>query len=374
MHNTQKLPNVLETEDLINNFVSMISSTNTIGLDTEFVRIRTYYPKLCLVQISSNLGTGCIDCLQGNNLKKVWQLIFNPKRLKIVHSARQDLEILFLIKNQIPENIFDTQIGAALLGYPPQVGIKQLLKDELNIAISKTETRSDWSKRPLDLKQIEYALEDVNHLLNLHNALKNKLKEKERYRWAMEDSSRILTNEKELFNPDSAWKRIPGIKNLKNKNQYLAVKLATWREKTAIQMDLPRQWLLSDKALIETAKKEPVSLTRLERIGIKNRHLKKSQLEQISKLVQQHKENIERVGKLKPKFNKNYKIHSDPYLLEKLSKIISVKAKELNIFPEVLAGKKDLLALSQKNSDSKLLTGWRNKAIGAELNSLLKNL
>jgi len=374
MHNTQKLPNVLETEELINNFVSMISSTNTIGLDTEFVRIRTYYPKLCLVQISSNLGTGCIDCLQGNNLKKVWQLIFNPKRLKIVHSARQDLEILFLIKNQIPENIFDTQIGAALLGYPPQVGIKQLLKDELNIAISKTETRSDWGKRPLDLKQIEYALEDVNHLLNLHNALEKKLKEKERYRWAMEDSSRILTNEKELFNPDSAWKRIPGIKNLKNKNQYLAVKLATWREKTAIQMDLPRQWLLSDKSLIETAKKELVSLTRLESIGIKNRYLKKSQLKQISKLVQQHKENIERVGKLKPKFNKNYKIHSDPYLLEKLSKIISVKAKELNIFPEVLAGKKDLLALSQKNSASKLLTGWRNKAIGAELNSLLKNL
>ena len=373
MHNTQKLPNILETEDSINNFVSKISSTNTIGLDTEFVRIRTYYPKLCLVQISSNLGTGCIDCLQGNNLKKVWQLIFNPKRLKIVHSARQDLEILFLIKNQIPENIFDTQIGAALLGYPPQVGIKQLLKDELNIVISKTETRSDWSKRPLDLKQIEYALEDVNHLLNLHNSLEKKLKEKERYRWAMEDSSRILTNEKELFNPDSAWKRIPGIKNLKNKNQYLAVKLATWREKTAIQMDLPRQWLLSDKSLIETAKKELVSLTRLESIGIKNRYLKKSQLKQISKLVQQHKENIERVGKLKPKFNKNYKIHSDPNLLEKLSKIISVKAKELNIFPEVLAGKKDLLALNQKNSNSKLLTGWRKKAIGAELNELLKN-
>jgi len=374
MHNTQKLPNILETEDSINNFVSKISSTNTIGLDTEFVRIRTYYPKLCLVQISSNSGTGCIDCLQRNNLNKVWQLIFNPNKLKIFHSARQDLEILFLIKGQIPENIFDTQIAAALLGYPPQVGIKQLLKDELNIEISKTETRSDWSKRPLDLKQIEYALEDVNHLLNLHNALKNKLKEKERYRWAMEDSSRILTNEKELFNPDSAWKRIPGIKNLKNKNQYLAVKLATWREKTAIQMDLPRQWLLSDKSLIETAKKELVSLTRLESIGIKNRYLKKSQLKQISKLVQQHKENIEGVGKLKPKFNKNYKIHSDPYLLEKLSKIIRVKAKELNIFPEVLAGKKDLLALSQKNSDSKLLTGWRNKAIGAELNSLLKNL
>ena len=148
MNNTQKLPNILETQDSINNFVSMLSSTNTIGLDTEFMRIRTYYPKLCLVQISSNSGSGCIDYLQNNNLNKVWGLIFNPKKLKIIHSARQDLEIFFLIKNQIPRNIFDTQIGAALLGYQPQIGIKQLLKDELNTEISKAETRSDWSKRP----------------------------------------------------------------------------------------------------------------------------------------------------------------------------------------------------------------------------------
>ena len=348
MNNNQKLPNILETQDLINNFVSMISSTNTIGLDTEFIRIKTYYPKLCLVQISSNLGVGCIDYLQNKDLNKFWGLIFNPKKLKIFHSARQDLEILFLIKNQIPENIFDTQIGAALLGYPPQIGIKKLLKDELNIEISKTETRSDWSKRPLNLKQIKYALEDVDHLLDLHNALEKKLKAKKRYPWAMEDSSRILTNIEELFNPDSAWKKISGIKNLKNKNQSLAVKLATWREKTAMQMDLPRQWVLSDQSLIEIAKKGPVSLAQLKNIESENRHLKKSELQQILKLVKQYKEKIEGTRKLKPKFNKNYKIHFDPILLEKFSKKINAKAKELEIFPEILAGKKDLVAMIQK--------------------------
>ena len=141
----------------------------------------------------------CIDYLQSNDLNKIWQLIFDPRKLKIFHSARQDLEILFLIKNQIPVNIFDTQIGAALLGYPPQVGIKQLLKNELNIEINKTETRSDWSKRPLELKQIEYALEDVNHLLNLHNVLEKKLKAKERYSWAIEDSSRSFDKHKRAF-------------------------------------------------------------------------------------------------------------------------------------------------------------------------------
>ena len=374
MNNYQKLPNILETQNAINNFVSIISSTNTIGLDTEFIRIRTYYPKLCLVQISSNLGIGCIDCLQNNNLNKLWELIFNPKILKIVHSARQDLEILFLIKNQIPENIFDTQIAAALLGYPPQIGIKKLLKDELNTQISKTETRSDWSKRPLNLKQIEYALEDVDYLLDLHNVLEKKLKAKKRYLWALEDSSRILTNTDELFNPDSAWKKISGIKNLKNKNQFLAVKLARWREKTAIKMDLPRQWVLSDQSLIEIAKKGPMSLAQLKNIENKSRHLQKSELEQILKLVKKCKEKIEGTRKINPKFNKNYKIRFDPILLEKFSKKINSKAKELKIFPEVLAGKKDLLALIQKKDNAKLLTGWRNKIIGAELSEDLKNL
>jgi len=374
MNNYQKLPNILETQNAINNFVSIISSTNTIGLDTEFVRIRTYYPKLCLVQISSNLGIGCIDYLQNNDLNKLWELIFNPKILKIVHSARQDLEILFLIKNQIPENIFDTQIAAALLGYPPQIGIKKLLKDELNTQISKTETRSDWSKRPLNLKQIEYALEDVDYLLDLHNILEKKLKAKKRYLWALEDSSRILTNIDELFNPDSAWKKISGIKNLKNKNQFLAVKLARWREKTAIKMDLPRQWVLSDQSLIEIAKKGPMSLAQLKNIENKSRHLQKSELEQILKLVKKCKEKIEGTRKINPKFNKNYKIRFDPILLEKFSKKINSKAKELKIFPEVLAGKKDLLALIQKKDNAKLLTGWRNKIIGAELSEDLKNL
>ena len=374
MNNTQKLPNILETQDSINNFVSMLSSTNTIGLDTEFMRIRTYYPKLCLVQISSNSDAGCIDYLQNNNLNKVWGLIFNPKKLKIIHSARQDLEIFFLIKNQIPRNIFDTQIGAALLGYQPQIGIKQLLKDELNTEISKAETRSDWSKRPLDLKQIEYAIEDVHHLLDLHNVLEKKLKAKERYQWALEDSSRILPNAEELFNPESAWKKISGIKNLKNKNQYLAVKLATWREKTAMRMDLPRQWVLTDQSLIEIAKKEPASLAQFENIEIRDRYLKQSELQQILKLVKQYKEKIEGTGKLKPKFNKNYKIRLDPIILEKFSKIINAKAKELEIFPEVLASKKDLAAMIQEKSNAKLLTGWRKKIIGAELNEYLKNL
>ena len=183
-----------------------------------------------------------------------------------------------------------------------------------------------------------------------------------------------MTNPKELFNPGSAWKRISGIKNLKNKNQHLAVTLATWREQTAMQMDLPRQWVLSDQSLVEAAKKEPASLAHLENIGITNRYLQKPELQEILKLVKPYKEKTKDMRELKPKFNKNHKIRFDANLLEKLSQVVAEKAHELKIFPEVLASKKDLLSMVQKKSNAKLLTGWRKKIIGSELKEFLNNL
>ena len=143
-------------------------------------------------------------------------------------------------------------------------------------------------------------------------------------------------------------------------------------KKTAMQMDLPRQWLMNDQSLIETAKKEPATLAHIEDIGIVNKYLQKSELKDILKLIKQHKD--QGIGQLKLKLNKNYKIRFDPNLLEKFSKKITAKANELNIFPEVLAGKKDLLAMMQEKNNAKLLTGWRKKIIGSELKEFMKNL
>ena len=134
-----------------------------------------------------------------------------------------------------------------------------------------------------------------------------------------------------------------------------------------MQMDLPRQWVLSDQSLVEIAKKEPASLAHLENIGIMNRYLQKPELQEILKLVNTYKEKTEEMGKLKPKFKKNHKIRFDANLLEKFSKVVAKKANELKIFPEVLASKKDLLSMVQEKNNAKLLTGWRKKIIGSEL-------
>ena len=164
-----------------------------------FIRTKTFFPKLCLLQISSEQHSTCIDLLKKNDLTLIWKEIFNPSKLKILHSARQDLEIFYLIHKKIPPNIFDTQIAASLLGYSSQVGIKQLLEQELNIVINKTETRSDWSKRPLDAKQIQYAIEDVKHLVSLHSVLRKQLIDEGRYDWVLEDSSKIMSNPEDFF-------------------------------------------------------------------------------------------------------------------------------------------------------------------------------
>ena len=201
MKKRKNSPNLSDTQESINSFASSVSNTDRIGVDTEFIRIKTFFPKLCLLQIASEQHSTCIDLLKKNDITLIWKELFDHSKLKILHSARQDLEIFYLINKKIPPNIFDTQIAASLLGYSSQVGIRQLLKQELDIEIDKTETRSDWSKRPLNAKQIQYAIEDVKHLVSLHGVLRKKLIDRGRYDWVLEDSSKIMSDPEDFFNP-----------------------------------------------------------------------------------------------------------------------------------------------------------------------------
>ena len=370
MKKRKNSPNLSDTQESINSFASSVSNTDRIGVDTEFIRTKTFFPKLCLLQISSEQHSTCIDFLKKNDLTLIWKELFNPNKLKIFHSARQDLEIFYLINKKTPPNIFDTQIAASLLGYSSQVGIRQLLKQELDIEINKTETRSDWSKRPLDAKQIQYAIEDVKHLVSLHGVLRKKLIGKGRYNWVLEDSSKIMSDPEDFFDPHQSWKRVSGIKNLRPKNQNLAVKLAIWREKKAMELDLPRQWTLNDQALIKIAKTKPSSLDQFNKLGIDTRSLEAMHQEQILKIISQ---NLNGTKRSKAPSQKKRKLHPNPNLLKGFSKCINAKALELNIPSDVLASKKDCLSLLQDTNNSRLLNGWRKKVIGEKLVKLLSN-
>ena len=221
---------LIEEQESLDHFLNDIKNEECIAVDTEFTRVNSYYPKLCLVQIATPSLIACIDCLCEIDLSGLWKLIFDKKIEKIMHSCSQDLEIFFLMNDGIPENIFDTQIAAAFIGHSSQVGFKELLEEELNVKIEKSQTRSDWSKRPLAKAQLEYAFDDVEDLIELANSIKDKLIEMDRHKWVKEECENLINKRIGLMDTSEIWKKTKGIKKLKNTQLRTAILVSKWRD------------------------------------------------------------------------------------------------------------------------------------------------
>lgn len=361
-----KATEFIDTQNSLNEFVKKLNSKAVIGIDTEFERIRTYYPKLCLIQVASSDSMACIDCLANLDLSNFWELIYREDIEKFIHSGSQDLEIFYLENKSLPQNICDTQIAASLLGYPMQIGIKNLLMDELGINIEKTETRSDWSKRPLHPKQLQYAIEDVAHLLELGKSLKTKLKVKERLEWCEEDCNKMLTTKTGLMDQENAWKKIKGIKKLNSKFQNTAIELANWRENQSSRKNIPRKWLIDDKEIINVSKMDPQSLNKIKLEPLINKHMQESDIENMIKTLRNIKNSTnERKRDNKYKMIPNYKL-----IIEKINTFITKRAKQLGITQEALATKKDILLLVQ-GRESRLDAGWRKSQLSKGIRKIL---
>ena len=362
-----KATEFIDTQNSLNEFVNKLDGNAVIGIDTEFERIRTYYPKLCLIQVASTNSMACIDCLANLDLSSFWQLIYRDDIEIFIHSGSQDLEIFYLKNKSLPQNIFDTQIAASLLGYPMQIGIKNLLMDELGINIEKSETRSDWSKRPLHPKQLNYAIEDVAYLMELGKSLKKKLKLKGRLEWSEEDCKRMLATKTGLMDQENALKKIKGIKKLNSKFQNAAIELANWRENESARKNIPRKWLIDDTEIINISKMDPQSLNKLKLEFLLNKHMQESDIEKMIGMLRSIKNSKkERNRKNKIKMIPNYKL-----IIEKINIFITKHAKQLDISQEVLATKRDVILLVQ-GREGRLDAGWRKSQLHKGIKRILK--
>ena len=233
-----------------------------LAVDTEFERESTYYPELCLVQVAGNGNVGLIDTLAIADLEPLYALLYDPSITKVFHSARQDFEIFYHLKGKLPAPLFDTQIAAALRGYDQQTGYASLVKDVLDVDLAKSQTRTDWKRRPLSPEQLHYAMDDVIYLGPLYELLLGKLIEFGQLP-QFQEQCRAL-NRSELYEPDpeTMWQkiRIRAVKNFREPSLTVFKKLAAWRELTAREQNLPRKWLLADHALVEIAKRLPESI------------------------------------------------------------------------------------------------------------------
>ncbi len=237
----------------LNNYLEVIKDETILGIDTEFRRVDSYFPELCLIQIATEDHIECIDVLLIPNLEPLFEKLYNSQTKWIVHSARQDIEALYFLSKRVPNTIFDTQIAASFLNFPLQVSYQSLTERLQNVFLEKKHTRFDWRKRPLPSDVLQYALDDVKYLIPIYNQLSNELIKYKKLEWAEEEFECLLEIDTYKPNLRQIIKKTKGISKISSKNKENAIKLVLWRESIAQKKNKPRKWIISDEKLISYA-------------------------------------------------------------------------------------------------------------------------
>jgi ribonuclease D len=309
-----------------------------------------------------------IDPLNGLDLAELLSLLAEPARIKVVHAARQDLEVLYLAGGRVPLPVFDTQIAAGLIGLAPQIGYAELVARQLGHSIDKGQTRTDWSRRPLSPEQLAYAADDVHHLLELHTSLVAELTQRGRQHWLDEDASAFADETLYRTAPADAWRRLKGIGRLKPGQRAIARNLARWREERAIAADRPRGWILPDEALLAIAAAAPKSAEELATVRALQPAVHRKHGAELLAIVEGTRETIEDQTAELP----GRRLEPDESaLVGRLIDEVRAEAGRLGISAELLATRREVEALVLDQPDPTVLRGWRRGAIGERLVALV---
>ena len=242
-----------------------LSSEPYVAIDTEFMREKTYFSKLCLVQIAGKTDVVAIDPLaQGIDLSPLDRLMANPNVLKVFHAARQDVEIFFHRNGTVPAPLFDTQIAGMVCGFGDAISYDRMVRALTGVKLDKTSRFTDWSHRPLSDQQIDYALSDVIHLRPAYEKLRARLERTGRLNWLDEEMGVLTSEDTYQTDPQQAWRRLK-VRSTKAKFLVVLQALAAWREREAQERDVPRNRVLRDDALIDVAAQTPTTPAELSR-------------------------------------------------------------------------------------------------------------
>ena len=335
-----------------------------LAIDTEFMRERTYYPQLCLVQISDGTTAVAIDPLaKGLDLSPLWALMRDEDIVKVFHAGQQDMEIFLHQMGQLPAPIYDTQLAAMVCGLGDQVGYDKLVKALLDDEIDKTSRFTDWSKRPLSNRQIAYALDDVIYLAQLYPLMKKRIADDGRTDWLDEEYAKLNDPATYVTAPNDAWQRLK-IRNMRPPALRRLMHLAAWRETEAQQRDLPRNRVLRDETLIDLAGSNPKKLSVFSSIrnfpGGKDGKLAPPILKILRKVEIMPDSDL-------PTPILHIPAKKPPVaIMEMLRVLLKHVAEEKNIAPRLIASADDLERLaSEDNAPIRTLTGWRREVFGA---------
>jgi ribonuclease D len=364
---------IVENNEDLAAFLAELAGAPYLALDTEFLRDQTYYPKLCLIQVACPGVEGIIDPLApGIDLKPFYDLIARPDIVKVLHAARQDIEIFYLQGGVLPDPLFDTQIAAMVCGFGDAASYETLARKVAHVEIDKSARFTDWSHRPLSKRQLEYALADVTHLRVIYEWMKAKLEKTGRYGWVAEEVANLQDPTLYKLDPELAWKRL---KPRSSNKRFLAVlaSLAAWREREAQARDIPRGRVLKDEALTEIAAHPPETPDALERVravpkGFANSRLGKGLNEAIA--VGMTAEPPE--GAILENKQRRRREPS-PAVIDLLKTLLRLRAESAGVAPRLIANAEDIEKLAAEDDDGvAALQGWRGEVFGKDAIALRK--
>ncbi|HEY3809741.1 MAG TPA: ribonuclease D [Steroidobacteraceae bacterium] len=355
-------PDIVRDDAALAQIGARLAGAEYIGLDTEFLRERTYFAQLCLLQLSAGEDAWCVDTLALPTLASLRAALNRAPPCKILHAARQDLEVLWPASGAVT-GIFDTQVAAALIGMPAQIGYGDLVRRLLGKTLHKAETRTDWSRRPLSAAQIEYALDDVRYLLPLREQLQAQLQQLGRWPWFMQEMAELDAMGSFDADPQQAWRRFKGFHELDAERQRLAVGLCAWREQRAIDADRPRNWILPDSALRDIVWRAPRSMAELAGTAELAEGIRNNSGAQILAVV----EGAALPERLPPLPQRQRPDPQTTAAVRKLAQLAQQVGRELGLAPEILATRREMERLVAGSREGGVLQGWRREVIGERL-------
>lgn len=348
-----------------------LAGSEWLAIDTEFIREKTYYPRLCLIQVCNGEVAACVDPLALDSLEPLLDILYDGAVLKVLHAARQDLEIFLHDFGHLPMPVFDTQPAAALLGHGDQIGYANLVKLLLDVELPKDQSRTDWSQRPLDEQQLRYALDDVVYLGALYLQMRGRLFDRERLQWLAADFAPLADPATYFPAPEAMWERVKGKQLLRGRQLAVLQQLAAWREREARARDLPRKWILKDDVLVELSRRMPRDAAGLAKI----RGLEPGQIRREGDTLL----GLIAAGAALPQAQwpgeqarPRPLSNQQEATVDLLNAALRLVADRHQLSPQAIATRKDLERLVRGDSDCALCEGWRQAVAGQILDAVLR--
>ena len=361
--------------------VERIAEAPEIALDTEFLRERTYYPQLCLIQIATRDVLALVDPLACHDLSRLWEVLLGDA-LVVLHAGSQDLEIIQRLAGSVPPRLFDTQIASAFLGYGDSVAYSRMVDHLLGSGPGRSEAYTDWTRRPLTPEQHEYALDDVRYLLQCADLIRAGLRERGRESWAEEEIRLLADATCHSPDPREQWRRVAGAKRLSGRALAVLQEAAAWREEEAVRRDVPRQRIVPDRILAEIGRRAPRSPEQVEKLrGLHPREAARS-AKTIADLVARGLARPEHDWPAWPDLPKGSTDPGVEALSSLLDALVRSRGRTAELSPRLLGTRADLTLAARLEMEGTLekrgpellalFRGWRREMVGDDVIALMR--